>query len=823
MVTSSWFVSALEARNNIVKDLAVHGEIRDIEHQVMLAVQRGDYEVTITDNTLMTESTPDYAEVFTVDAVTSLITVPSHGFSTGDVVYVSSTSELPPPLTAMVPYYAIYVDDDTIRLAASRADSLAGRPISIDISQGVVSVSLTSAGSGYLVPPHVSFEGGDPDSPAEAEARLLGYGSVYSVATLAAGSGFTDVPIASVIPIGTGSVLGPVTFTTVSVSLVFGGNNYVVNDLLYMLGGAGSPTILRVTAASFGSVTEVVLVDGGNYSVLPLINGCPTETNGFGGGANFVLNMGIKTIAVTAGGSGYIDTAIAEITGGGGSNATARATAVGGVITSVTVTNPGSGYIEQPTVVASTGAGAQVAARLVPTSVNSVVVTNSGGASYTEAPAVTINTIGSGATVGDVTMKTVAATLINPGLGYAQGDIMLVVGGSATAATEIQVLTVDTAGRVLTLNIVNPGSYTTLPQLNANNLMGGSGVGASVNLSMGVNTLAPSSVGSGYTTSPLVLFSGGGGGAGAAAHSRLTAGTVSAYVVTSPGHGYTAVPSVAVSGGSGATAQAVLVPTGVAGIEVLEGGSDYYSPPLVTITGGGGTGATAVAEVTDEAVTAINIVFSGSGYTSAPAVEIEGNATARAILVPTPVGSIAVTNGGSGYTHVPSVTIEGSAEAQARVNPTQVMDVEVINSGAGYTSSPLITWEAGTQQTITPDYPITRVTRSFGLLSVLVTEPGVNYTGVPSVGFSAPASGGATAVAVAALGSGSGLLSVVKYEASKDYFKVWKNLCPSNQMLTRPYTDQMDSVIKYFTDLGYSITRYTNPETNNTLAWSIKW
>jgi len=30
-------------------------------------------------------------------------------------------------------------------------------------------------------------------------------------------------------------------------------------------------------------------------------------------------------------------------------------------------------------------------------------------------------------------------------------------------------------------------------------------------------------------------------------------------------------------------------------------------------------------------------------------------------------------------------------------------------------------------------------------------------------------------------------------------------------------------VIKYFTDLGYTINRYTNPITGDTIAWSVKW
>jgi len=45
----------------------------------------------------------------------------------------------------------------------------------------------------------------------------------------------------------------------------------------------------------------------------------------------------------------------------------------------------------------------------------------------------------------------------------------------------------------------------------------------------------------------------------------------------------------------------------------------------------------------------------------------------------------------------------------------------------------------------------------------------------------------------------------------------------SNSLIDRPYADQMNAVIKYFTDLGYTITRATNPDTGNTFVWVIKW
>jgi hypothetical protein len=103
-------------------------------------------------------------------------------------------------------------------------------------------------------------------------------------------------------------------------------------------------------------------------------------------------------------------------------------------------------------------------------------------------------------------------------------------------------------------------------------------------------------------------------------------------------------------------------------------------------------------------------------------------------------------------------------------------------------------------------------------------ESGDEYQTAPTVTISAPdIASGVQGVAVASLGSGTGNFSVTQYEPSRDYYKVWKNQSPSSELLTRPMADQMSSVIKYFTDLGYTINRYTNATTNNTISWNIKW
>jgi hypothetical protein len=72
---------------------------------------------------------------------------------------------------------------------------------------------------------------------------------------------------------------------------------------------------------------------------------------------------------------------------------------------------------------------------------------------------------------------------------------------------------------------------------------------------------------------------------------------VAGITVTGQGSGYSSAPAVVVSGGGGTGASAVATVAGgkVSGIRVVTEGSGYTGPPVVTLSGGGGAGATAVA------------------------------------------------------------------------------------------------------------------------------------------------------------------------------------------------------------------------------------
>jgi hypothetical protein len=818
MPTASWFVTALEARNNIRKDIAVHSEICAIEHEILQAVLLGDYEVTVNMSS-MTQPADPAAEVFEVDVITNTLHVPDHGYVSGDLVTVSSTGLLPPPLVSGCAYYVIVVDDNHIRLASTRSNALAGRALAIDITQGVVDVILTSAGSGYITRPAVMVQGPSTTS-AQLQAQMETHGSVYSVSVLTPGSGFTDAPDIQVMSLGSGAQAGVITFKAVSTQVVSSGSGYNVGDLLYVFGGSGTQTVLRVTQTSGGGVTGVLIDQPGNYTVLPDLENAVTLSDS-GLGCVVSLSMGISSIAVLVPGTGYVNPPQIQVQGGGGTHAQVSATVNGGTVSQFVVTNPGSGYTSAPTLEITTGSGALVAAQLMPTGVSSISVVDA-GSTFTDAPTVVLNSRGGNSQLGTVTLKVVRAVLINAGQGYSQGDQLLVSGGTYTMACEIQVLTTNNVGQILTFNITNPGVYTDLPILDTNNVLGGSGVGASFDLHMGLHGVEVLNGGTGYAAPPVVSITGT--GTGAQAESRLTADAVSSVVITAPGTGYRSIPQITLDNGTGAQAVATLLPTSVDQIIILDGGSGYPAAPAVLLVGGGGVGATAEAVIEFGVVTQIIVTNPGMDYTSAPAVMIDGNAVGQALLVPTGVDQITVTSSGSNYTAVPFVAFsQGDALATAHLMPTGIASIYVQAPGDTYVSNPQLTFVGTTAQLGVFEAPVTNVNRSFAVADVQVLNTGSGYIDVPQILFGSPPPGGTIAQATAVLGSGSGVFTIRSYANSQDYFLVWRGITPSSEQLVRVYKDRMQAVIKYFTDLGYTITQETNPLTQNTFQWRVLW
>jgi hypothetical protein len=824
--TNTIFISAVDARQNPIRNRVVHDEGRAIESAILEAAALGMYSVTVSDNTPMTQSTSDTVVVNTFDNNTGTFYVPGHPFTTGEMVSISSTTNLPSPLNSTAYYFVVYVDADHIRLATTLQNAVNSRPVTIAITSGVSGIVVNDNGAGYESAPTVTLLGGGSTTPATAVAYLANYGDVSSIAVITPGSGYTDVPTVQISPQGAGATVGSVTFKVVAAVISTQGQNYRLNDVLSVVGGTGTSCTAKVTSVdNVGAVTSITVTNAGNYSALPTLANVAT-TSSPSGGTDCVLDltMGLSTVTLSANGTGYVDIPNVVVAGGGGTNATAIAQIVAGTVASIIITNAGSGYTSAPSIDVLTGQSAYAVPVLQPTSVGNIILTNNGGNTYVIAPSVTISAAGTGATTGTVYTKVTSVVMSNGGSGYVVGDTLLVAGGAGSQNATIVVNCIGSIGDIVAFTLATSGLYTQMPVLDNNSVIGGSGHAASFNLSMGIDNIILTNGGSGYTSSPTVVVNST-TGYGAYVIAQMDGDAVLGLAVITSGTGYKTTPTITINGGSGATAITTLSPTSVDTISINTGGSGYTSA-TASITGNG-TGATANVTVAGGAVTAVVVTNGGSGYTIPPTVTISGDgagATASAYLVATTIATITLVSGGSGYTSPPTVYITGAGTARTSLTPTGVDRIDVTDGGNDYSSNPMIYIIPSSNQILSVVSPSMTVTRGFSIANIVVINPGNGYVSAPDVYISAPQSAvGAYASAAASIGATTGTMTIVSYPTSNDYFAAWKGYTISNDQYIRPYNDYMDTIIAYFTSLGYTINRITNPATNNTLAWNVKW
>ena len=828
---SSIFITAADARQNPIRERIVFDEGTAISAAVLESVRTGFYNALVNRGTVMTQNAGVNEPVYNINDTTSTFEIPNHPYNTGEAVFVNSTGELPSPLMINVLYYVIFVDQDNIRLAVTKQDALAKRPINISLSSGVTAINLTNQGTGYTATPTVTISGGNATVDATAQAYLAPYGSVSYIVVGSNGSEYHYPPTVSIVSQGSGATAGVATFNAVTSFINQVGINYAVGDVLTIVGGTGTSTRATVTSTfGSGSVQTVALTTPGNYSVLPnLSNVTTTVSPGGGSGATLDLRMGIGSIPVATAGIQYTAPPLVTIAGGGGNGALAFTTLSAGVVNSINMSYPGSGYVSQPAITITSGSGATAVPYLEPTGVGNILLTYNGGATYTNAPTITIDSVGSGAAVSSVYMQMTGATLANGGAGsqYVVGDTLIIAGGAGAASATILVNVVDSAGSIVNFTLITGGLYFILPVMQGNAVYGGSGQAASFNLTAGINSLILSSGGTGYTQPPTLLISTTNGqGVGAEAYCVLSGTTVSNVAVTASGTGYTEIPTVTITSGSGATATANLTATGVQFVNMSNTGSGY-SFATVSFASQFGTGVTASATVSNGQVASVTVTYPGSGYVQAPEVTIQGDgtgATATALLIPTSVASVSIAQYGNNYTSIPLVNISGAATANVSLYGTGVQQIVMTNGGEFYSSNPQVNVIAGAGETVQPTQPSTNVIRGFSIATIAITDQGQGYTSIPTVAISAPQNlGSNAAVATASIGYGSGTMSMIPYPASYDYFQVWQGGNALDPNLTRPYADQMGTIINYFQNLGYTITQQTNPNTNKTFQWNVKW
>lgn len=300
-------------------------------------------------------------------------------------------------------------------------------------------------------------------------------------------------------------------------------------------------------------------------------------------------------------------------------------------------------------------------------------------------------------------------------------------------------------------------------------------------------------------------------------------------------------PPVGVTPSSIATGTVTTNGSSITGIVITDPGAGYQPVPA-TMNVSSLTGAGAILEPLVNAageIVAVNIVSGGLAYTTADTVTatravLPNIAYVNAVFSITSVGiageilSVAILNPGSGYQN--SVT---EAKIVSSLNPlltyplgtgfmgTVLTDitggitgVTIDNNGAGYAIylPYLVISDSGTGAITTVNLSGTSVA------SISVNEPGTEYT-TSSTGtvFNPPTAALPNPPATPAIVT----INIAENTYGTDpnlYWMVWTGAETDKQIQL-----QMNQVLTYFTNLGYTIKIQSNPETGSTIQWKICW
>ena len=311
-----------------------------------------------------------------VDTTANTITISSHSFETGDqVTYDSQTLDAGATsvggLTHNSTYYIIWVDTDTIKVAASLSDANAGTEISLGPATGsndqffigtsatlnlgqtagvIDSVTITSAGSGYSSNPSVTISDSGTGSGAVL-TTTLGY-TVQSI-TVSDGGQYTAATLPTITfanaagdTTGSGVAGSPdIGFPVETLTVTGNGLGYRNTPGVTFTGGTPSQeaNATAVLDEKTGRLSSITLDSGGiGYSTAPTV-----EVTG-GGGKDGVINIDIQSIAgnITSSGSGYLAGSYPNVqfTGGAPTTTTTATFVIPGF--AGTITNGGSGYTD---------------------------------------------------------------------------------------------------------------------------------------------------------------------------------------------------------------------------------------------------------------------------------------------------------------------------------------------------------------------------------------------------------------------------------------------------------------------------------------------
>lgn len=449
-------------------------------------------------------------------------------------------------------------------------------------------------------------------------------------------------------------------------------------------------------------------------------------------------------------------------TGTPGSDPTVTATATAaisqsGTVEAIYVTNAGNGYTQPPVVniISTSGTGASATANITADGKVSSITVDNPGQGYTAAPTITLVDGGKDGSalaslsysVINITMDDDPAPPFDPLTGYDYTQ----AGPTIEIISDDGVTTTATAqpnmfAYVKDVIVTNPGSgYTTVPQVVITG-GGGSGATATVDLTTGPISaiIVPQNADVWFTASPEVdidtLDIEPGSDVTATANLKPT-GRVESLTFISAGLGYTYADVVVNGDGSGAVATATILALGSINVQLVEGGSGYTWADVIISGDGGGADYDCVisfqiGSVTitnggygyDDSTTGDDVTFDGSPI---PGTEVQLNRSITQVNVPFNTGFYSSFNG-TGYTSPPTVTFIGGGGSGATGYAElgwYVASVTVINQGSGYTSAPTINFTGGGGSGA-----FASATLGNGVISeVNLTNPGSGYTAPPNV------------------------------------------------------------------------------------------
>jgi autotransporter-associated beta strand protein len=251
---------------------------------------------------------------------------------------------------------------------------VAGAYGAFDLSGGTVTIGDINAGDAYFVVGGAfgasasqgvfNMSGGTFNDNAQ-EFSIANIAGAVGVANLSGGT-VNDNKGLHVGDRGTGTlnVSGSAVVNLAGSALQYGISGAGVAGTVNLLGG----TVTANNVAKVGNNTSLLNFNGGTLkagaTTATFMQGL-TAVNIYSGGAiiddggNSITiaqpllapaGSGVSAIPVTTNGAGYLDTPVVNITGGGGTGASAVANISGGAVTGITIESPGTGYTSAPTV-----------------------------------------------------------------------------------------------------------------------------------------------------------------------------------------------------------------------------------------------------------------------------------------------------------------------------------------------------------------------------------------------------------------------------------------------------------------------------------------